>query len=710
MIERSTLPSPERNEGLVNTFTEFFEEQHSDAIATLENWSTDTPTLSIPFESVRDHNANMIDLIYNDPDNAIYNAEIAALEMADDDLEDVTVRFSEPFDSRSLAIRGIRDEDVGDLVSIEGIVSQHIEVKPKIEVGVFRCASCGTRNEKEQPAENLAKPRVCVNEDCNNTTTSNFHILYEESDTLNFQKVRVQEPPSRLEGGEDPQKIDVLLRGGITGKVKGGEKVTVSGVLRTTESNERAVLNTYIDSNNLEKEDKGTEDMDIMEEEENQIKELSARDDIYDILSESIAPSIKGHTTAKRAAAYQAFGGVRKRFADSSTTIRGDIHVLYVGDPGVGKSQILQYVKNVSTSGVYTSGKGSSAAGLTASAVRDAEFGGNDQWTLKAGAMVIADKGIACIDELDKMSDSDRSSMHEALEQQQVSISKAGINATLKSRCSLLAAANPVHGRFDEYEPVPEQIDLEPALISRFDLIFIIQDLPNVESDTEIADHILERNKQGQENARIVGHGDDLESQDGGETIAEISQDILKKYIAYAQRNIFPEMTDTAKSAIRDFYVDLRNNKDSGENDAIPITARKLEALVRLSEASARIRLSESVTGDDAKRAIKLMTDHLKQVGMDPETGEFDADMIESGTPQSQRDKIHSILDIIENITKRKEKDEDADRAVAMIDEITEQAEEIGMDGNEVEDRVNKLAREGKEIYSPGAADGYRRI
>jgi len=710
MIERSTLPTAERNEGLVNTFTEFFEEQHSDDIANLENWMTDTPTLSIPFDSVQEHNANLIDLIYSEPDEAIHNAEIAALEMADDDVDDVTVRFSEPFDSRLLAIREIRDEDVGNLVSIEGIISQHIEVKPKIETGVFRCASCGTRNEKKQPAENLAKPRVCINEDCSNTTASNFHVLYEESETLNFQKVRVQEPPSRLEGGEDPQKIDVLLRGGITGKVKGGEKVTVSGVLRTTESQERAVLNTYIDANNLEKEDKGTEDMDITDDEESRIKDFASRDEVYDILTESIAPSIKGHNIAKRAAAYQAFGGVHKQFADSSTTIRGDIHVLYVGDPGVGKSQILQYIKNVSTSGVYTSGKGSSAAGLTASAVRDAEFGGNDQWTLKAGAMVIADKGIACIDELDKMSDSDRSSMHEALEQQQVSISKAGINATLKSRCSLLAAANPIHGRFDEYEPVPEQIDLEPALISRFDLIFIIQDLPDKESDTEIADHILERNKQGQENARVVGHGDELESSEDGGTTADIEQEILKKYIAYARRNIFPEMTDTAKSAIRDFYVDLRNNEDSGENDAIPITARKLEALVRLSEASARIRLSESVTGDDARRAIDLMTEHLKQVGMDPETGEFDADMIESGTPQSQRDKIHSILDIIEKICNEKEEDADADRAIAKMDEIIENAEEIGMDGDEVESRVNKLAREGQEIYSPGSADGYRRI
>lgn len=710
MIERSTLSEPERNEGLIDTFTGFFESQYADEIATLENRATDSPTLRIPFESIRDHNANMIELIYNDPDGSIHNAELAAEELAGDDVDSITVRFSEPFKNRILAIRDIRDEDVGDMVSIEGIVSQHIEVKPKIEVGVFRCSKCGTRNEKRQPAENLAKPLACVNEDCNNTTNSNFHVLYEESETLNFQKIRVQEPPSDLEGGEDPQKIDVLLRGDITGKVKGGEKVTVSGVLRTTESHERAVLNTYVDANNLEKEDKGTEDMDISEEEEEEIKEFAARDDIYDILAESVAPSIKGHNTAKRGAAFQAFGGVRKEFKDSSTTIRGDIHVLYVGDPGVGKSQILQYIQNVSTSGVYTSGKGASAAGLTASAVRDAEFGGNDQWTLKAGAMVIADKGIACIDELDKMDDNDRSSMHEALEQQQVSVSKAGINATLKSRCSLLAAANPIHGRFDEYEPVPEQINLEPALISRFDLIFIIQDQPDEESDTAIADHILERNKQGQENARRIGQGEELDEVDEDDgTTAEISQDLLRKYIAYAKRNVYPEMTDSAKKHLRDFYVHLRN--EEVDTDAIPITARKLEALVRLSESSARIRLSESVTTEDAQRAIDIMKQHLKEVGMDPETGEFDADMLESGTPQSQRDKIKTVLEIIESICDDKEADaDDSSNVVAKEDEIVDRAEEIGLDPERVRDELNKLARQGKEIYSPGASDGYRRI
>lgn len=718
MIERSHLSLPDRNEGLIDTFTDFFSEQKADEIKQLPNLATDEPIIDLEFEQVKEHNSSLIELLHEQPDKFIHNAELAVKEMVDaetiDDedagVDDVTIRLTDPFDDKLLAIRDIRDEDVGELVSIEGIVSQHIEVKPKIEVGVFRCSQCGARNEKYQPAENLAKPRACMDEDCSNTTASNFYPEYERSETLNFQKVRVQEPPSELEGGEDPQKIDVLLRGDdVTGLVRGGEKVTVSGVLRTTESQERAVLDTYIDANNLEKEEKGTEDMDISDEEKARIQELAARDDIYEVLTKSISPSIKGHLTAKRGAMFQAFSGVRKQFEDSSTTIRGDIHVLYVGDPGVGKSQILQYIKNVSTSGVYTSGKGSSSAGLTASAVRDAEFGGTDQWTLKAGAMVIADKGIACIDELDKMEDSDRSAMHEALEQQQVSISKAGINATLKSRCSLLAAANPIHGRFDEYEPITEQINMEPALVSRFDLIFIIQDQPDEEDDAEIASHILQRNRQGQKNARKLSDGEQLDAVGEEEAVAEISQDLLKKYIAYAQRNVFPEMTDSAEDKLEQFYVNLRT-KDGGDSDAIPITARKLEALVRLAEASARIRLSESVTVEDADRAIDIMMKHLEEVGMDPDTGELDADRLEAGTTQSQRERIKTITELIDSIVSDKEADVDGNETVvATEDEILNRADEIGIDEGDVEHTLEKMARKG-EIYSPGSLDGYQTV
>jgi len=216
--------------------------------------------------------------------------------------------------------------------------------------------------------------------------------------------------------------------------------------------------------------------MDITGEDKEEIVRLSSSEGIYEKMVASIAPSIYGYDQEKLSMILQLFSGVTKQLPDGSR-IRGDLHMLLIGDPGTGKSQMLAYIENIAPRAVYTSGKGSSSAGLTAAAVRD-DFGDGQQWSLEAGALVLADRGIAAIDELDKMRPEDRSAMHEALEQQKISVSKAGINATLKSRCSLLGAANPKYGRFDQYEPISEQIDLEPALISRFDLIFTVTDTP----------------------------------------------------------------------------------------------------------------------------------------------------------------------------------------------------------------------------------------
>ena len=279
----------------------------------------------------------------------------------------------------------------------------------------------------------------------------------------------------------------------------------------------------------------------------------------------------------------------------------------------------------------------------------------------------------------------DRSALHEALEQQQVSIAKAGINATLKSRCSLLGAANPKYGRFDQYEGIAEQIDLEPALISRFDLIFTVTDNPDEEKDSNLAQHILQTNYAGE----IAASGEDP----GDETHdiePDIEPELLRKYIAYARRECRPTMTDDARQRIEDFYVDLR--AQGGEGDAVPVTARKLEALVRLAEASARMRISDKVEVSDAERAIDVTTASLDQVGRDPETGEFDIDVIESGTSQSQRDRIKGIKEIIEAIS------DESDDGKAPMDDILEMAEENGIEQEKAHDEIDSLRRRGELI------------
>ncbi|MEF8800903.1 MAG: LAGLIDADG family homing endonuclease [Halolamina sp.] len=332
----------------------------------------------------------------------------------------------------------------------------------------------------------------------------------------------------------------------------------------------------------------------------------------------------------------------------------------------------------------------------TAAAVRD-DFGDGQQWTLEAGALVLADKGIAAVDELDKMDSSDRSAMHEGLEQQQISVSKAGINATLKSRCSLLGAANPKYGRFDQYEPIGEQIDLEPALISRFDLIFTVTDQPDPEHDSRLAEHIIKTNYAGELNTQRENTPTSEFTAEEVENVTEevapdIEAELLRKYIAYAKRNVYPTMTDEAKDAIEEFYVNLRA-KGADEDAPVPVTARKLEALVRLSEASARVRLSDTVEAEDATRVIDIVRSCLENIGVDPETGEFDADVVETGTSKSQRDRIKSIRELISDV--EQEYDEGAP-----IEEVLERAGEVGMDADKAESEIENLRRKG-ELYEP---------
>ncbi|WP_121820210.1 LAGLIDADG family homing endonuclease [Halostella salina] len=332
----------------------------------------------------------------------------------------------------------------------------------------------------------------------------------------------------------------------------------------------------------------------------------------------------------------------------------------------------------------------------TAAAVRD-DFGDGQQWTLEAGALVLADKGVAAIDELDKMAADDRSAMHEALEQQKISVSKAGINATLKSRCSLLGAANPKYGRFDQYESIGEQIDLEPALISRFDLIFTVTDQPDEEEDRNLAEHILTTNYAGELNTqRSEMASPDVTQAEVDEVTEEVDPEIeaelLRKYVAYAKQNCHPRMTDAAREAIRDFYVDLRA-KGQDEDAPVPVTARKLEALVRLAEASARVRLSDTVEHEDAERVIEIVRSCLQDIGVDPETGQFDADVVETGTSKTQRDRIRNIKQLISDI------EEEYDEG-APVDVVLDRADEIGMDHSKAEHEIEKLKQQG-EVYEP---------
>jgi replicative DNA helicase Mcm len=374
-------------------------------------------------------------------------------------------------------------------------------------------------------------------------------------------------------------------------------------------------------------------------------------------------------------------------------------HNFIANDFYVHNSQLLSYLVRLAPRGLYTGGKSSSAAGLTAAAVRD-EFG-EGRWTLEAGALVLADKGIAAVDEIDKMRKEDRDALHEAMEQQTVSIAKAGIMARLNSRCALLAAANPIGGRFNKYDPLSKQINMPPTLLSRFDLIYTLIDIPSEEMDTKTAEHIIETHHAGELLARFEHSGKmDDEGKDRFRAQVEamkpaIPEDLLRKYVAWSKRNVFPVMSEEAKKKFSEFYIGIRRQGYEDEEAPVPITARQLEALIRLGEARARARLSNTITAKDAEQVIKVVNFCLNQVFVDPETGKLDVDWVAAGTTKARRDRARSVREII------KELEEDYGEEIP-IEEVLDRAEEEGMEREKAEEVIDVMKRDGL-LFSPGS-------
>lgn len=584
------------------------------------------------------------------------------------------IRFYDFTEAFTEKIRNLRAKHLNKLVQVDGIVRQASEVRPQVTNAKFECPSCGSTISILQVGSKFREPSRCS---CGRRR--DFKLI--SKDMVDVQRLVVEESPEDLIGGEQPRRLSIFLKEDLVDpkmeeKSTPGSRIRIIGILKeipkTSESG--GILTRYdiaIEANNVIPLEETFEDLDITEEDERQIKELAADPNVLEKLAAGIAPSIYGYDEVKKSLVLQLFGGVKKTKKDG-TKIRGDFHILLVGDPGVAKSVILKFISGIAPKGRYVVGRSASGAGITATVVRDEFMRG---WSLEAGAMVLANKGIVCIDEMDKMDPQDRSAMHEAMEQQTVTVSKANVQATLRAETSVLSAANPKFGRFNPYDTVASQIDIPPTLINRFDVVFVLKDLPDRTKDEAIAQHVLKEHKEF--GSRIT-----------------IDLNLFRKYVAYAKQKVQPRLTDEAIAKIKKFYVDLRNMPVSADQVTrpLPISARQLEALIRLSEASARAKLSEEVTADDAESAIDILKYYLMQVGYDYETNTFDIDRIATGVSSSQRGKILLVRDTITKLETRLGK-------LIPLEELKKELEGK-LDDKTVDEMLEKLTISG-DIFHP---------
>lgn len=848
----------------VAKWEEFLSSRYKKDILELADSYPDQRSLIVHFSDLTRYDPDFADQLLEEPDQILEAAQAALLEIdlpMDVVLDKAHVRVVEL--PEHLKTRDLRADHIGKLISIEGLVRTATEVRPKIISAAFECQRCGFTFYREQTGTKFEDQNLkCQNQACDRGGP--FKLNLAQSKFVDAQKIRVQESPEELRGGEQPQTLDVELADDLAGRIFPGDRVIINGILTSYQrSTPQAGKSTFFDlfhkGISVEMKEQEFEEIDISPEDEQIILEMSRDPEIYDKVRRSIAPSIYGYEDVKEALALQLVSGFSKRLPDGAR-IRGDIHILLVGDPGIAKSQLLRYMTKISPRGIYTSGKSSTSAGLTATAVKD-ELG-DGRWTIEAGALVLADKGIAAVDEMDKMSNEDRSALHEAMEQQSyhpsteiqlsngrkalmgelvdnlmkshqdevvpgvdceilplhgelkiqstdlddvfelpldrvsrhhapdhfirikfsngreilvtpehpvyiagdgigcvpasivkagdhapapmslsgneggqlpqelrvveasvvqnkgdyftdyvydvtvepthtfisqglvlhntISVAKAGVMATLKSRCSLLAAANPKMGRFDKYEPIAPQINLTPALISRFDLIFVLTDDPDSNRDSQIAQHILKSNYAG-ELATQAKWNPSISQEDIDAAMVvikpEIDPELLRKYVAYARKKIFPTLTVEAREYLANYYVGLRT-QGHDSNKPVPVTARQLEALIRLGEASARLRLCSMVTIEDAQRVTRILESCLRKVGVDPDTGLLDVDIIATGISKVTRDKTKLMMDIIRDVSKEQQ-------GAAPLDIVLDRAEEQGIERGRAEEIVTRLKRDG---------------
>ena len=646
-----------RKQELVTRFRMLLEKKYQKALAKAVEKNK---ALEVDFSDMDKFSPEMADILLNQPDNIIEISGEAVKQIYQD--LDMKVRF---FGLPELTnIRDLRSKHLGKFMMVEGTVRRASEIRPEIMATFWQCEDCGDIIRQPRKGAFISRPWQC--------SCGKRDFKQVESEKIDTRWLTIEEP-FELTEGDRPSQVNIFMSEDLVSSEgrrmsDPGNRLRITGILREVPKGKpySVKLDFYLDANHVQPTESDWVKMEITKEDEELIKKMAAQDNIYELFVDSLAPSLYGLREVKESIIMQLFGGVPRTLKDG-VHFRGDIHILLIGDPASGKSQLLKLVPEIVPRGKYVSGKGATGAGLTATVTKDEQFMGG--WVLEAGAMVLANKGVLSIDEFEKMSIEDQVAMHEGLEQGTVSIAKASIIATLPAKTSVLAGGNPKFSRFDPYMAIAKQITIPDTLLSRFDLKFALRDIPDSEMDKLLVDHILK------------SRHDDYEA-----TIPKLSSKFLRKYIAYAKAHIKPELTEESEKILKTFYIKTRK-KAEGATQAIPITLRQFEALMRIAEASAKIQLSNIVRKEDAQRAIKLMRFSLRQLGFDPETGQIDIDRAEGVTSSSERSKIRIVMDIINDISSVKKE--------MQLEEIRSAARKEGLSDTDIEEIIDKFKREG---------------
>ncbi|KAG4973782.1 hypothetical protein JHK87_030603 [Glycine soja] len=599
----------------------------------------------------------------------------------------------------STSMRNLNPSDIERMVSLKGMVIRSSSIIPEIREAIFRCLVCGFCSEPV-PVERgrITEPTICLKEECQ--SRNSMTLVHNRCRFADKQIVRVQETPDEIPEGGTPHTVSLLMHDKLVDTAKPGDRVEVTGIYRAmsvrigpTQRTVKSLFKTYIDCLHIKKTDKSR-----------MLVEDAMDVDGQDKNAESMAPNIWELDDVKKGLLCQVrhlsscafidclsnflrmliynwlqlFGGNALKLA-SGANFRGDINILLVGDPGTSKSQLLQYIHKLSPRGIYTSGRGSSAVGLTAYVTKDPETG---ETVLESGALVLSDRGICCIDEFDKMSDNARSMLHEVMEQQTVSIAKAGIIASLNARTSVLACANPSGSRYNPRLSVIDNIHLPPTLLSRFDLIYLMLDKADEQTDRRLAKHIVSLHFENPENVE--------------QDVLDIST--LTDYVSYARKHIHPQLSDEAAEELTRGYVEIRKrgNFPGSSKKVITATPRQIESLIRLSEALARMRFSEWVEKHDVMEAFRLLEVAMQQSATDHSTGTIDMDLITTGVSASERMRRESLQQATRNIIMEKMQiGGPSMRLLELLEELKKQDTGSEVHLNDLRNAIATLATEG---------------